>query len=114
MRRRGVVPTCRRVTCSEDENSQEKLAQHHPSREGTDWWRERRRLLAPGDRDRPSRELTQWPEPRRGTTCRAPPSHHLPVTVAGPRRIQTGFRIPVRSELRAEFRRCWSPTQCPH
>src|SRR3989475_6593531 len=39
----------------------------------------------------------------------------LPVTVAGPRRSCTGFRIPIREiELLAQSRRGRSPAQCPH
>ena len=49
LRRGSVVPTCRRATCEYEEYSNGEPSQHHPSREGTDWWRERRRLLASGE-----------------------------------------------------------------
>src|SRR5882762_10567647 len=43
------------------------------------------------------------------------PITSLPVTVAGPRRSCTGFRIPIREiELLAQSRRRRSPAQCPH
>ena len=35
-----LVPTCRRVTCTNEEYRNGDASKHHPSREGTDWWRE--------------------------------------------------------------------------
>src|SRR5213592_4539054 len=55
MRRRGVVSTCRRVTCSENQETNKKSALHHPSREGTNGganedvsWLRAKRLAFPG------------------------------------------------------------------
>src|SRR5437660_12742076 len=59
MRRHSIVPTCRRVTCNKYEKSCEEPSLHHPSREGLDWWRERRRLLASGYATRLPR-FPQW------------------------------------------------------
>src|SRR5207237_8392450 len=42
-----VRPSGRRGAAGKDENRKQETT-HHPSREGFDWWRERRRLLASG------------------------------------------------------------------
>ena len=68
------------------------IVRHQPSPEDMFTWRERGSSPGSGPPLSPSRLCSQW---RNEEACAARDGEtHVPVTVAGPRRFCTGFRVP--------------------